>query len=455
MMLCKRILATTILLVCGAAFFLSYHRPEFQRYILRALLIETTGSDTDGRKPSCLRTAETPCFIEVERGTLLYSVWFDDREVHNYIRILLMTWRRQNPPPLSCVFHSGTDANTSTSVASTYYEINKKYSKFRYGLFVVSCALQEELTTTLSFVEVSIKLSPEKRNNVVVLPVGNTKSQRRAVGTYRTEYGICVPPLHGNISAISFIEFLELSQILGASHFTFYDFETPDNVRKVLNYYEDKGLAQVLPWKLPSYIKEEDVHYFGQLFAIEDCLFRRMNDFKFLAFNDLDEFIVPLQYENMIFLLHSIHRDEHCGHCFKSANFPLSGGEAEFAWPLTQNVFARKQKADETRPKCVVDPQRVFEQGVHYIKNPLENKYIVDNVEWDVGRVFHYRECPKPFKEENFEVDNTMQRYGEELKQKIEKITDTIGLKPANSLVKRGASKPLTSKAKNDSEMIE
>ena len=430
MMLCKRNLAIAIFILYVAAFILSYHRPEFLRYIMRALMIER-GSDTDSGRPSCLRTAETQCFIEVERGTLLYSAWFDDREERHYIRILLMTWRRQNPPPLSCRFHSGSDANTSTSVTSTYYEINKKYSKFRYGLFVVSCALQDKLTTTPCFVEVSIELSPKKRRNVVLLPVGNTKRQQSAVGTFRTEYGICVPPLHGNISAISFIEFLELSQMLGASSFTFYDFETSDNVRKVLNYYLDKGLAQVLPWKLPPYITEDDVHYYGQLFAIEDCLFRRMNDFKFLAFNDLDEFIVPLQHESMISLLRSIHREEHCGHCFKSAKFPLSGGEAKYSWPITQNVFTRKQKADDTRPKCVVDPQKVFEQGVHYIKNPLKNKYFVDNVEWDVGRVFHYRQCPKPFKGD-LEVDNTMQRYGEELKQNFEKIKYTIGLKPAS-----------------------
>ena len=105
-----------------------------------------------------------------------------------------------------------------------------------------------------------------------------------------------------------------------------------------------------------------------------------MNDFKFLAFNDLDESIVPLQHENMISLLHSIHREEHCGHCFKSAKFPLSRGEVESSWPVTQNIFTSKQKADETRPKCVVDPKRVFEQGLHYIKVPITEFFLFSHL---------------------------------------------------------------------------
>ena len=52
------------------------------------------------------------------------------------------------------------------------------------------------------------------------------------------------------------IEFLELSQLLGTSYFTFYDFQISENVSNLLKYYEGKRLAQVLSWKLPSYIGE-------------------------------------------------------------------------------------------------------------------------------------------------------------------------------------------------------
>ena len=89
----------------------------------------------------------------------------------------------------------------------------------------------------------------------------------------------------------------------------------------MLNYYEGKGLAQVLSWKLPSYISESDVHYYGQIFAREDCLFRSINHLDFVAFNDLDEYIVPLQYINISSMLRSIHKGKHYRHCFQSAKF--------------------------------------------------------------------------------------------------------------------------------------
>ena len=371
----------------------------------------------------------TPRFIEVEKGTLLYSAWFDDRQDQNYIQVLLLTSRRKNPPPLFCRFQSGSNSDTSSSVASSYYEINKKYSEKRYGMFVASYALPKELIGTPCYVNISIKLTSEQRNSSVVLPVGNVKNQQCIINTYRGEYGICIPPLHGHISVDALIEFLELSQILGASYFTFYDFEISKNVSNVLNYYEGKGLAQVLSWKLPSYISESDVHYYGQIFAMQDCLFRSMNHLDFVAFNDLDEYIVPLQYGNISSVLRSIHKEKHCGHCFQSAKFVVSGHGRQNSWPVTQNVFNRIPKADPTRPKCVSIPKKVFEHGVHVIMQPLEGKYVTNNVDWNVARVFHYRECHDPTCEEKLEEDKTMEKYGQRLSQRIDVIKGIVQLK--------------------------
>ena len=366
-----------------------------------------------------LQATELPRFIEIERGTLLYSAWLDDREVHSYIQILLLTSRRKNPPPIFCRFQNGSLSNISTRAVSPYHEINKRYSKKRYGLFVVSCGLPKNLVSEPCFVEISIELASEQPLRSAVLPLGNVKRQG-SVAANRSEYGICVPPLHGNILVGPLIEFFKLSQVLGASYFIFYDFETPENVSKVLNYYTEKGVAQVLSWKLPSYIGDDDVHYYGQIFAMQDCLFRTMNQLKFVAFNDLDEFIVPLHYEKMTDLLHKIHGEKHCGHCFKSARFQFSlEGKVQLnSWSVTQTVLNRSRNADETHVKCVVDPQRVFEHGVRLIMQPLASKYTVDNVEWNVARVFHYQEC-KGSCNTDLEFDNTMQRYGERLRQRI------------------------------------
>ena len=96
---------------------------------------------------------------------------------------------------------------------------------------------------------------------MVVLPVRNTRNT-----SYKRDYGICIPPMFGNIRVAEVVEFLEMSQLLGASYFTFYDYNISDSVRIMLSYYEREGLARVLPWNLPTYITVQDVHYHGQIF---------------------------------------------------------------------------------------------------------------------------------------------------------------------------------------------
>ena len=85
----------------------------------------------------------------------------------------------------------------------------------------------------------------------MVFPVRSIGDEK---GRIQKKYGICIPPVHGEISFGKIIEFLELTQILGASHFTFYDLSISESVRNVLNYYQDLGLVSVFPWNLPLYI---------------------------------------------------------------------------------------------------------------------------------------------------------------------------------------------------------
>ena len=336
------------------------------------ILKEGANATTEASNSSQTATDILPDFIECKRGTLLYSAWFDDRHAQNYIQALLMTSRRNQPPPLSCRFQNGPTSTISVRAVTPYYEINGRYSNKRYGLFVASCILSKDLVGIPNFVNISIA-----NECTVVLPVGNTRNT-----SYKRDYGICIPPMFGNIRVAEVVEFLEMSQLLGASHFTFYDYSISNSVRKMLSYYERKGVAQVLPWNLPTYITDQDVHYYGQIFSMQDCLFRSINRLNFVAFNDLDEFITPLESESMPSLLYSIHDSNYCGHCFTSARFPTVDSLTQNYSLFTQNVLRRSPQADSSHTKCVDDPQRVFEHGVHLIMQPFEG-YKTNHVNWN------------------------------------------------------------------------
>ena len=77
-----------------------------------------------------------------------------------------------------------------------------------------------------------MNLSPKSACRSTALPVGNTKKMKKSS---KSDYRIFIAPIFGTIQAGELIEFLELSQLLGASYFTFYEYEISDNVKKVLH----------------------------------------------------------------------------------------------------------------------------------------------------------------------------------------------------------------------------
>ncbi|XP_073231528.1 beta-1,4-galactosyltransferase galt-1-like [Porites lutea] len=276
------------------------------------------GANATIEAKNCSQTTDIlPDFIECKRGTLLYSAWFGDRHAQNYSQVLLMTSRSNQPPPLSCRFQNGPTSAISVRAVTPYYEINKRYSNKRYGLFVASCILSKDLVGIPNFAY-PILLTLITNECTVVLPVGNTRNT-----SYKRDYGICIPPMFGNIRVAEEVEFREMSQLLGASHFTFYDYSVSDSVSKMLSYYERKGVAQVLPWNVPTYTTDQDVHYYGQIFSMQDCLFRSINRLNFVAFNDLDEFITPFESESMPSLLNSITTLTIAATVFQAHDFPL------------------------------------------------------------------------------------------------------------------------------------
>lgn len=63
---------------------------------------------------------------------------------------------------------------------------------------------------------------------------------------------VCIGPLHSNYNrTVSLVEFIEFYKLLGASKMVFYNISADATVNKVLNYYSDSGIADVLPWNLP------------------------------------------------------------------------------------------------------------------------------------------------------------------------------------------------------------
>jgi len=63
------------------------------------------------------------------------------------------------------------------------------------------------------------------------------------------------------------------------------------------------GLVEVIPWPLSRFLRVSrswlvkdgpgDLHYFGQIPALNDCLYRYMYRSAYVALHDTDELILP------------------------------------------------------------------------------------------------------------------------------------------------------------------
>jgi Domain of unknown function. len=112
-----------------------------------------------------------------------------------------------------------------------------------------------------------------------------------AYKSYRTRNVPITPKYKLSICAIAknegsyFAEWIDYHHLLGVEKFYIYDNESTDNTKEVLQPYIDSGLVEFID--TPGKNMQRPVY--------ADCLKRFRNDSQWMAFIDLDEFIVPLK----------------------------------------------------------------------------------------------------------------------------------------------------------------
>lgn len=82
-----------------------------------------------------------------------------------------------------------------------------------------------------------------------------------------------------------FKEWIEWHRAKGVDKFFVYDNESTDDTREILRPYISQGIVDYISW--PGYRR--------QLAAYDDCLDRHRFDCRWIAFIDMDEFIVPIK----------------------------------------------------------------------------------------------------------------------------------------------------------------
>lgn len=351
---------------------------------------------------NCLHSTKTPSragnhgFHNIS-NIHVFSVYYDNRKTPAHVRLMVLK-NKTDDRTLLCGF--GKNGHLYIVPAETY-QMCENHDK-PLGGWILSCSIPVQIKTVPCHVYLSLSVDGfRKKHRSSVLKMNITMATTDK-GSSKKDFGVCVPPVFGDVSIISLVQFIELSKLLGASDFTFYHTNTsPSDVDQVLRYYQKKKEITVIPWILPGNASEKTLWYYGQILAIQDCLYRNMARFKYLVFNDLDEFVVPRnattwsEMVDEIFLVSSqsnLTSSNIAGFSFKSAFFsPNEPIDGTYKVRFLQ-YFYRTKTLSSLRTKMIVKPQNIFELGIHHISRPIENTITVP-ADPSIAFIHHYRTC--------------------------------------------------------------
>ena len=343
-------------------------------------------------------------------GIFILSAFYDQRIASHLVRLITLQEKNDNRQ-LSCSFKKGTYLFLSHT---DKYKMCENHGR-KFEGWIYSCHLPTWLLVPKS---VFISVGNPNFNRTHFLKLDLISLAKKEKQKY---FGICIPPLFGSFPMTKLIQFFELSQILGASHFHFYLQNVSSSVHFILNYYAKLNLVSMTQWELPSIVTGDSIWYHGQLLAIQDCLYKNMASFKYLLFLDLDELIIPrnaYNWADMIGLIKNKTEDA-VGFSFKSAFFdPWQMPESSQQLSYLQ-LLERSKAVSNVRTKVMIEPDKVFEMGIHHLSKPITENLTVIEVSPDVAIIHHYRSC-------NIKYEPTMQCK--------RKIRDAIILKYSKQL---------------------
>ncbi|XP_063229480.1 uncharacterized protein LOC134534813 [Bacillus rossius redtenbacheri] len=333
----------------------------------------------------------------------VFSAFYDRRE-EKCVRVIGAT-KTRGPERVWCRLWypaaNGSSAH-SVSVAAKVKVIRENWN-LKYSACFVLCPLRGNLTAPASVSVVSrLRAAPANR-----LSVRGAESRAGNSSAPEASVAVCVKPLHFTYNQpLQMLEFLELYGLLGVRHFTLYNHTIGPQVACVLEDYVSRGTVTLLPWQL-NMASQKEIRTEGLFAALNDCLYRSMHRYSYVALVDLDEFIVPRHndtLQDLIRWLGSRLNTKNTGsYSFQNAFFYLQWGDDGTALasgdPLERSlVTLRKTRRraklhpHKQRSKYLCRPERVVEAGNHFVWEFVPGHGTL-NVPPDAAILHHYRVC--------------------------------------------------------------
>ena len=276
-------------------------------------------------------------------------------------------------------------------------------------------------------VQLSTSSNCEPNSTGGEIPVNNYNRRKP-----QKKFGVCIQgPLRFE-SLSDLIEYIEMSQLLGAELIVFYVNEHEmdrDVLEYILTHYADT--VRMIGWK--KFAQWNPMHYYGQLLIITDCLYQVMYEVEYLIMMDLDELLLPLKHDNWSKLVQSFPSlgKQHSTLKFQNRFYDyIDQHSAVQNMSNCPNVPIPKYLAKTKkylcnlgwsyRTKYMSQPRLIYETAIHGSDKSVPGHAEVYNVPPEVAVNAHYRTViPKECTHAKTVIDNVAMRFDDALTRRV------------------------------------
>ena len=310
--------------------------------------------------------------------------------------------RKKTTPKIFMKLHYSS--NDRSFCLPTTLEIGSKLDG--HDVYILYLVRSPHLTDTQlnSLTHITVATNSDCRNESSPIAINAVDAK-----AYKYNFSICLhKSVRPNLDPKVVLDWVKLNLALGTEFMTIYLQTGAEKIYDILLPYINKGLVEVLDWKMEPPLIAERSYHDGQTGVIAECVWRNMNRVKYLGMNDADEFFIPQRHSSLLEMIKALDTPmpkRYGSFLFTNALMVDSGrllpaveralksnkcpGLDAGSLPV---YFKRTQSCKTWAEKIVVIPDAVFTAWPHHLLSYRSDKYTKERkVPNNIGLSQHYR----------------------------------------------------------------
>ncbi|XP_031648113.1 uncharacterized protein LOC109879734 [Oncorhynchus kisutch] len=341
---------------------------------------------------------------------------------------IISIFRRDSVQPLYCVFYCGTHWANGMKAEVQMHSDHFGICHLLFGFSPALTHLNQHPNQRKGLGDSLIGLltfDAELAQNQTFLRIQNLV--KREEEEFQSNFTVCWSNLFGNNNnVLQVTQTLEMYKLLGVQHVVVYNTSCGPDLERLLQSYTQEGFVEVVPWPINQYMNPSsgwqpsehggDIHYYGQLTTLNDCVYRNMYQSRYVLLNDIDEIIAPYQHQTLPQMMDVLQRQNPKAEVFLIEN--------HYRIYHPSKMIVRPRTVEQTF--CVSDPRAVEQTSVHSV---LRNFGQTVKVPPNVCHIIHVRVPLRGgLTKKELHEDKRVWDYERQLVPNVDKALEKAGL---------------------------